>query len=165
VCAVGPRYPRPPVSLPQKWIVQGAGTNSNEPAEQWWAAFNDPELNSLIERAVKANLDLKLATARVAEARAQAGIAKSGVSPQVHGSASASRNRERVIAASPASKSAVLVPIEFNNYQGGFDASWELDAFGRIRKNVQAANADERAAAEGRRAVLVTVLAEVGRSY
>jgi NodT family efflux transporter outer membrane factor (OMF) lipoprotein len=71
-----------------------------------------------------------------------------------------------VIAVSPGPPaSAKLVPIEFNNYQGGFDASWELDVFGSVRRGLQAANADARAAAEARRDVLVTLLGEVGRSY
>jgi outer membrane protein, multidrug efflux system len=167
-CAVGPRYQRPALAVAKNWTVaQSPGTNSREPAEQWWTSFNDAELERLMERAVAANLDLKLAAARIAEARAAAGITKSGLLPSVNASATATRNRQRVIAASPApaAKSAVLVPIEFNNYQGGFDASWELDVSGRIRRGVQAANADARAATEARRAVLVTVLGEVGRSY
>jgi multidrug efflux system outer membrane protein len=166
-CAVGPRYQRPSVAVPNNWTVDpGAGTTARAPSAQWWKSFNDDEFNRLIERAVNANLDLKLAAARVAEARAQAGIAKSGLLPSVNGSASASRNRQRVIAVSAASPaSAHLVPIEFNNYEGGFDASWELDVFGSVRRGLQAANADIRAAEEARRDVLVTLLGEVGRSY
>ena len=166
-CAVGPRYQRPSVAVSKNWTVdQGAGTKAGEPSVEWWKSFNDDEFNRLVERAVRANLDLKLAAARVAEARAQAGIARSGLLPSVNASASASRNRQRVIAVSPGpSASAHLVPIEFNNYQGGFDASWELDLFGSVRRGLQAANADTRAAAEARRDVLVTLLGEVGRSY
>lgn len=166
-CAIGPEYKKPAVSVPKNWIIeQSPGTNTSEPTEQWWRAFNDAEFDRLIERAVKANLDLKLAAARVAEARAQAGVAKSELFPSVGATASASRNRQRAIAVSPGpAKSPLLVPIEFNNYQGGFDASWELDVFGRVRRSVQAANADARAAQEARRAILVTVLGEVGRSY
>lgn len=164
-CAVGPKYSRPSISVSKNWTAPSLGTATAEPVEQWWTTFNDAEFSRLIERAVKANLDLKLAAARVAEARAQAGIAKSELFPTVNGTASASRNRQQAIAASPASKSAVLVPIEFNNYQGGFDASWELDVFGRIRRDLQAANADLRAATEDRKAILITLLADVGRSY
>lgn len=166
-CAVGPRYKRPAVSVAKNWTVdQSLGTNTGEPTEQWWTSFNDPELTRLIQRAVKANLDLKLAAARVAEARAQTGVPKSGFFPAVNATASASRNRQRVIAASSGTpKSALLVPIEFNNFQGGFDASWELDAFGRIRRGLQAAQADALAATEARRAVLITVVSDVGRAY
>jgi NodT family efflux transporter outer membrane factor (OMF) lipoprotein len=151
----------------KNWTIdQSPSTSTGEPTEQWWATFNDAAFNRLIERAVKANLDVKLAAARVAEARAQAGVAKSALFPSVDATATASRNRQRVIAPSTGPRrSALLVPIEFNNYQGGFDASWELDVFGRIRRGLQAANADSRATEEARRAILVTMLGEVGRSY
>ena len=163
-CAVGPRYKRPAAPVAQQWSgEQARGTSTGEPVEQWWLSFNDPEFRSLIERAVKANLDLKLATARIAEARAVRGIVKSGLFPTVEASASATRNRQRVIA--PANGAAAIVPVEFNNFQGGFDASWELDVFGRVRRGLQAANADVAAAREARRDVLVAVLGEVGRTY
>ena len=163
-CAVGPRYKRPAAPVAQQWSgEQARGTSTGEPVEQWWLSFNDPEFRSLIERAVKANLDLKLATARIAEARAVRGIAKSGLFPTVEASASATRNRQRVIA--PANGAAAIVPVEFNNFQCGFDASWELDVFGRVRRGLQAANADVAAAREARRDVLVAVLGEVGRTY
>lgn len=166
-CAVGPRYQRPSVAVPNNWTVdRSAGTTAGVPSAEWWKSFNDAEFNRLIERAVDANLDLKLAAARVAEARAQTWIARAGLLPTVNASASASRNRQRVIAVSPdPPASTKLVPIEFNNFQGGFDASWELDVFGSVRRGLQAANADARAAAEARRDVLVTLLGEVGRSY
>jgi multidrug efflux system outer membrane protein len=166
-CAVGPKYKRPTTAVPQQWTVdQARGTSTREPAEQWWSSFHDPEFDSLVQRAVKANLDLKLATARVSEARAERGVARSGLLPSVEATATATRNRQRVITApAGAGKSAVVVPVEFNNFQGGFDASWELDVFGGVRRGLQAATADVAAAGEARRAVLVTVLGEVGRSY
>ena len=162
--AVGQKSKLPKVAVPNAWPAEA--TNTAEPVEKWWTSFNDPELSKLIERAVEANLDLKLATARVAEARATAGIARASLLPSIDASAAASRNRQRVIApprSGPGSPS--FVPIEFNNFQAGFDAAWELDVFGSVRHSVQAARADAHAAAEARRAVLVTVLAEVGRSY
>lgn len=160
-CAVGPRYSRPTVFLPKNWSVDQSSRETPTAAPgQWWALFNDAELSRLIERASKVNLDLKLASARVAEARAQTGIAKAGLLPSVNATVSASRNRQLVIAVSPGnSKSAQLIPVEFNNYQGSFDASRELDAFGRVRRGLQAAHAEARAAIEARRAVLVTILA------
>ena len=164
-CAVGPKYTRPSVSVSKNWTVEGPGTSSADPVEQWWTSFKDAEFDRLVEGAVRANLDFEIAAARVAEARAQAGVAKSGLFPSVSATAAASRNRQGVIAVSPASRSAAVVPIEFNNYQGGFDASWELDVFGRLRRDLQAANADARAATEAQRAILITVLADVGRSY
>jgi NodT family efflux transporter outer membrane factor (OMF) lipoprotein len=144
-------------------VDQARGAVAGEPPEQWWKSFNDPVFDKLVQQAVQANLDLQLAAARVDEARAERGVAKSGLFPSVAATASASRNRQRVVA--PAQGSATIVPVEFNNFQGGFDAAWELDFFGRIRSGLQAATADATAASEARRAVLVAVLGELGRSY
>ncbi len=166
-CAVGPRYKRPVSAVPQQWSAEEArGANTREPVEEWWASFNDPEFDKLIRRAVGANLDLKIATARVAEARAARGIVKSELFPTIEATVSATRNRQRAVtvpAGTPSS--ALLVPVEFNNFQGGFDAVWELDVFGRIRRGLQAATADVTAAQEARRDVLVMLLGDVGRSY
>jgi NodT family efflux transporter outer membrane factor (OMF) lipoprotein len=150
-----------------QWSLdQAGGTSAGEPAEQWWKSFNDPEFDKLVQQAAAANLDIQLAAARLAEARAERGIAKSELLPAIDASASATRNRQRVVGlpASPHGPGQI-VPIEFNNFQGGFDASWEIDVFGRLRRGLQAASADVVAAAEARRAVLVAVLGEVGRSY
>src|SRR5207302_559662 len=81
------------------------------------------------------------------------------------GAASGTRNRQRIIVPAGPQKSAVIVPVEYNNFQGGFAASWELDVFGGIRRSVQAATADMRAAEENRRDVLVILLGDVGRVY
>jgi NodT family efflux transporter outer membrane factor (OMF) lipoprotein len=166
-CAVGPKYKRPATPAPSQWSEEPTrGTNTRVPTEQWWKSFNDPEFDKLVERAVAANLDLQLATARVNEARAARGIVKSGLFPQVAGSASASRNRQNVIALPAGAQGpSRTVPVEFNNYQGGFDASWEIDVFGRIRQGVKAAGADAAATSEARKAVLVAVLGELGRAY
>jgi NodT family efflux transporter outer membrane factor (OMF) lipoprotein len=151
---------------PQWGVEQNRGTNTNEPAERWWASFNDPQLTKLVDQAVLANLDVKLAAARVAEARAERGVAKSALFPSVAASASATRNRQRAIAPSGVMQGPPkVVPVEFNNFQAGFDAAWELDVFGGLRRGLQAANADALAATEARRAVLVTVLGDVGRTY
>jgi outer membrane protein, multidrug efflux system len=167
-CAVGPNYKRPQVAVPQQWTVAPARGTSTKPAakDEWWASFQDPELNSLIERAVSRNLDLKLALERVQEARAARGIARSGYFPSVDAAASSTRNRQRVIAAPSGQRtSPAFVPIEYNNFQGALGASWELDVFGGIRRGVRAATADVVAAEENRRDVLVILLGDVGRAY
>ena len=166
-CAVGPRYQRPTALIPSQWNVdQPRGTSASEPVEQWWASFNDPEFDKLIRQAIRSNLDLKTAAAHVTEARAERGISNSDLFPTVQAAASATRDRVAVIVPpTGAQKSAKVVPAEFNNYQAGFDASWELDIFGRIRRSRQAASADLTAAEDERQAVLVTVLGEVGRAY
>lgn len=175
-CAVGPNYKRPQVSVPQQWTVAPArGTSTKAPdTDKWWASFNDPELNSLIERAVNRNLDLKLALERVQEARAASGVARSGYFPEVDAGVSAQRLRggfnQGVIHAVPSSNNAggspsLISPFETNVFQGNLSASWELDVFGGIRRGLQAARADVVAQEENRRDVLVILLGDVGQSY
>jgi NodT family efflux transporter outer membrane factor (OMF) lipoprotein len=165
-CAVGPNYKRPQVAVPNQWTVAPArGTSAKAiEKEDWWSSFQDPELNSLIERAAAQNLDFKLALDRVEEARAVRGVARSGYFPSIDASASATRNRQRVIAP-VAPSSAKIVPVEFNNFEGGLGASWELDVLGCIRRGVQAASADVAAAEENRRDVRVILFGDVGRVY
>ena len=172
-CAVGPNYRRPQASVPPQWTAPATtGTRPGvEPAEDdWWKSFNDQQLDSLIHRAAEANYDVKLSLARLEEARAATGIAKSSFYPQVAAGVSAERVRQVAVGlvASPQNQGTArpqIFPYEVNNYQGRFDASWELDVFGRIRRQVQAAKADVRAADEDHRNMLITVFGDVGRYY
>jgi multidrug efflux system outer membrane protein len=165
-CAVGPNYKRPQVAVPRQWTVAAARGTAATPIEKddWWSSFQDPELNSLVERSANQNLDLKLALERVQEARAARGIEKSGFFPSVDAAVSGTRNRQRAIA--PVAEGSVqIAPVEFNNFQGDLAASWELDVFGGIRRGVQAASADVTAAEENHRDVLVMLLGDVGQVY
>ena len=92
-CAVGPDYQQPGVNLPAHWASPLAGGETNRPAAVavWWQTFHDPELDSLITRAVPLNLDLRIAEARVREARAQRGVVAAGLWPTLDISASYSR--------------------------------------------------------------------------
>lgn len=175
-CTVGPNSKRPQVSVPQQWTVAPArGTSTELPKkDDWWSSFQDPELNSLIERALNENLDLKLALERVQEARAARGIARSGYFPSVGANVSATRLRggfnQGVIRAVPSStdsnaRPSLISPFETNVFQGNLSASWELDVFGGNRRGVQAATADVAAAEENRRDVMVILLGDVGRDY
>src|SRR5262252_931201 len=166
-CAVGPNYKRPQAAVPTHWTVGPTrGTEAKSPeTDEWWASFQDAELNSLVERSASRNLDLKLALERVQEARAARGVAQSGYFPSVDGAASVTRNRQRVIAPVGPQNSPVIAPVEFNNFQGGLSASWELDVFGGVRRSAQAAAAAATAAEDNRRDVLVILLGDVGRVY
>ena len=96
-CAVGPDYQRPAVNTPAHWSEPLAGGETNAPASltAWWKNFHDPELDSLIDRAVQSNLDLQIAQARVREARAQYGIAAANLWPTVDASGSYARDRNQ----------------------------------------------------------------------
>lgn len=175
-CAVGPNYKRPQVVVPNQWTVAAARGTSTKLAEtdEWWSSFQDQELNSLIERAVDQNLDLKLALERMQEARAARGIARSGYFPSIDANVSATRLRggisQGVIRAVPSSadpnaRPSLISPFETNVFQGNLSASWELDVFGGTRRRVRAATADVAAAEANRRDVLVILLGDVGRVY
>jgi outer membrane protein, multidrug efflux system len=142
------------------------GTSTEQPPNtDWWNSFHDEELTQLIHRAVANNLDLRLAAARVDEAWAARGVAKSVFYPSVEATTSAERRREWFPAFDPGTNTAAFHPVELNNFQVGFDSAWEIDVFGRIRDEVKAASANVRSAEENRRDVLLTLLGEVARSY
>ena len=164
-CTVVPHYQKRQVAVAKQWSApELRGISGGEPAAEWWKSFNDPELEGLIKRAIEGNLDLQLAAARIDEARAARGEARAGFFPSVGASTSVTRNRQRVPV--PSSSGGTALPhVEFNNFEGQFDAAWEVDLFGRIRSGLRAVTADVTASEEARRAVLVSLLGELGRSY
>lgn len=163
-CAVGPNYHPPKISAPAQWSSPLAGGETNGPAAlaDWWKNFGDPHLDSLVSLAVRSNLDLRIAEARVREARAAREVVAGGLWPALGGSAAYSRNRWAQHSFPPIPPG---VPLDYNLYNAGFDAAWELDLFGGTRRAVEAANAEVGAAEFSRRDVLVTLLAEVARNY
>ncbi|RJR51194.1 MAG: efflux transporter outer membrane subunit [Desulfobacteraceae bacterium] len=172
-CMVGPNFQRPHPDVPAGWVgptpVSPAVSQEVVNLSNWWTSFDDPILTSLVKRAVESNLDLRLARARVRQARAVRGIAASGFGPAIDLPASYQRSRSPGGESTRSTGSGGAVaqskgPIT-NNYQIGFDAAWELDIFGGIRREVEAAEADIESAVEGQRSVLVSLLAEVARNY
>ena len=161
-CAVGPNYQKPAVKTVAHWSepLVGGETNRSASLADWWKTFNDPELNSLVERAVKSNLDLHIAEARVREARAQYGVAAADLWPTVDSASSFKR-----IGMSKNLPTPKGFPRALSLYQAGFDASWELDVFGGTRRNTEAARAEVSGAEFGQRAALVTLLGEVANNY
>ncbi len=162
-CVSGPAYRRPAVAVPHQWQSQPPreALEGAEPAiEQWWKSFHDPKLESLLSRAVHANLDLRLAAARVQEARANRGLVRSNALPQVNAAASVARNRQMLVGFGP-----TPFPVETSLYQGQFDMSWEADVFGRVRSDLRAATADVAAQEEDRRNILITLLGDVATNY
>jgi outer membrane protein, multidrug efflux system len=160
-CTVGPNYRKPEPVVPANWgETERAGILAS-PLEvlRWWTLFKDKELDSLIDRAVRSNKDLKLAQARIREARAQLKIAGSQAYPTVDTSGSYTRISQSQ------NTSTKQAGNDYNLFQAGFDAGWEIDLFGGVRRSVEAAEADFAASEEDRRDVLVTLLGEVAANY
>jgi multidrug efflux system outer membrane protein len=172
-CAVGPDYRPPQTEVPKTWDGQNVVTpeqpskTTNQPVAlvDWWQAFKDPALSSLVEMAIRSNLDVRLAEARIRQARAALGVAGAPLWPGVEASVLYERSQgssETVTSGGPALATAGGLRKLF---QVGLDASWELDIFGGTRRNIEAAGADLQAAVEDRRDVLVTLVGEVGNNY
>ena len=158
---VGPDYVRPDTKAPEKWSVslqQGINTDRPDPQvlAEWWSTLRDPLLTDLIQRAVLGNPDLKKAKARVRESRARRGISKAGQLPSLSALASMSRRRSSEDTGSG---------TESDVYDAGFDAAWEIDVFGGLRRSVESAEAELEASREDLRDVLVSLTAEVALNY
>ncbi|MEW6657992.1 MAG: efflux transporter outer membrane subunit [Thermodesulfobacteriota bacterium] len=172
-CAVGPDYRPPDTKFSSAWDGQNAvapdqpSKTTNQPAllGEWWQAFNDPALTSLVEMAVRANLDIKLAEARIRQARAALGVAGAPLWPKLDSSALYQRSQGSSETATAGGTALATVGGLRELFQVGLDASWELDIFGGARRNIEAAGADLQAAVEDRRDVLVTLVGEVGTNY
>ncbi len=159
--AVGPDYTRVKPDAPDEWHaeLQGgltAGSLEPETLAQWWSMLNDAELDSLVARAVKGNLDLKNARSRVREARALRGIRKANLFPSLDAEALASKQR---------SSENSGTGTDSKLYTADFDAGWELDVFGGVRRSVEAAQASLEATQEDLYNVLVSLVAEVALNY
>jgi NodT family efflux transporter outer membrane factor (OMF) lipoprotein len=167
-CAVGPDYRPPAASAPARWSETLARGEAPAAADvtAWWRTFNDPELDSLIDRASRSNPDLRIAQARVREERAQYGIAEAAMAPSADASGADSRQQashhQPVLGSVPLPAS---VPFDNQVYQAGIDASWEIDIFGGRRREVEAARAEVGASENDRRATLMVLLGEVARNY
>jgi outer membrane protein, multidrug efflux system len=199
-CAVGPDFKQPTADVPDHWNdTQRAQNAPNDPRiphadspsvaqttadpdPRWWKQFNDPTLDSLIDRAVAGNLDLQAAVLRIEEARQQSIAAGAAGLPQINANAKVTReqlglkgllesqgvynqlnnagnNAGQIRQALDSATGPVTV------YQYGFDASWELDLFGRVRRSVESANAQAQAQEESRNDALVSLESEVARTY
>jgi NodT family efflux transporter outer membrane factor (OMF) lipoprotein len=178
-CTVGPNYSRPKLVMPDEFAAiypqtrpstrptPGSGRAIN-PA-RWWEYLDDDELDSLIERAVAANPDLEIAFTRLQEARAQEAVINGGTLPAVDLSAGAGRGsgtdsaRGRI--GQPVYAGSTTTGLKEITQMIGFDAGWQIDFFGKLRREVEAAHADTQAAAEARNTVLIVLVSDVSRAY
>lgn len=154
-CAVGPDYRVPEYPVPDMWESAAAADVQGDsvPILDWWSAFGDPVLDSLMIRARDANLDLRIAVARVTEARAFRSIAGGDFWPQVQADGSFTR-ADGPLQSGPSS-----------TWSTGAGAFWEIDLFGRVRRGREAADATFHAAIEDYRDVQVSLFAEVATTY
>jgi multidrug efflux system outer membrane protein len=160
-CTVGPDYRRPTVEVPDAWRI------SHEEAARisdvaWWDRFNDPVLSHLVRGALENNKDLAIAVANVDLAFAQYGITRSALFPQVDGNASAVRD-----GASQNTLPSKIPPGHeaFNDLRLNVSASYEVDLWGKLRRETEAARADLLASEEGQRTVVLTVVSSVASAY
>jgi multidrug efflux system outer membrane protein len=159
-CAVGPNYKQPPVNVPDVWRdLQGPPAPATTLADQpWWDVFQDPILKGLIDEALRSGYDVQLAAARVAAARARAGIAKSEFFPSIGygGGWSRGRGSASVFPFTASTSNAISANVNFG---------WELDIWGRIRRLNEAAKAQYLASEEARRGVLLSLVSDVATTY
>jgi multidrug efflux system outer membrane protein len=161
-CVVGPDYKKPETKVNNYWFTKFTESNvtlSNETEEKWWKNFNDPVLDQLVKIAVENNLDLKIATSRIMEARANIDEKTAKLLPQVNATGSATRSSKFVNPISPGTHR------PFNIVNAGFDASWELDFFGSAIRAREAAKAIFESNLEAKNAVLISLIGEVARNY
>jgi len=172
-CAVGPDYQPPDAPMPVQFVAAAAKTDHHDqhavdPA-QWWRSLHDRQLNSLIERAIAASPTLEMALDRLQQARAQEAAIIGTALPVAGASEGGARGTGSDLARGRASPT--LVSSEFGtgfsqvNNIVGFDAAWEIDVFGKIRREAEAAQYDVDAAAAARNMVLISLIADVTRAY
>ncbi|GLQ91404.1 efflux transporter outer membrane subunit [Dyella acidisoli] len=156
--SVGPDYKTPNAAPAKVQNVDAARESNAQFQADWWKQFNDPVLDTLIQRAAKGSLDLRIARARLSESRALLGTAKSDQIPTIDTTISASRSLEQ-------QPGFGTQRVGVDTYQAGFDASWELDLFGGIRRSVEAARGDLGASEASLHDAQVSLFAEVARNY
>jgi NodT family efflux transporter outer membrane factor (OMF) lipoprotein len=157
----GPDYSPPEMGTPEAWEKEIAGVTTDRQSElkilaKWWTTFNDPLLSDLMERAVAGNLNLKQALNSVRQARIQRGITDADRFPSINSSGSAARTYSKDMSGDFTGT---------NSFRLGLDASWEADLFGRVKRSIEAADANLEATEESYRDVLVSLLSEVALNY
>jgi multidrug efflux system outer membrane protein len=166
-CAARPPIRKVVVETPSAWTSpMGEGVSPQSARlDTWWTHFHDAQLTHLVERALNANLDIRIALARVREARGQAGVEASTQRPNLSAAASTQRLRGGLPQGIGRITNLPGISSETGIFQLGFDASWELDFFGGTRLLTLATREDARAAEEAMHGVQLMTAAEVARIY
>jgi NodT family efflux transporter outer membrane factor (OMF) lipoprotein len=182
-CSVGPSFEQPTPALPDRWESEAA-TGEHVASRiagsaleaQWWTQFGDPLLIELIDEARESNLDVRLAALRVAQSRVQRNAVAGNRAPSIAANASYQRQRQSELGTATRLIDAIGVPGDrdaiidvlsepYDVYQAGFDASWELDFWGRLRRAVEAADASLAASGADFHAAELSIISEVARTY
>jgi multidrug efflux system outer membrane protein len=158
-CAVGPDYEKPEIATPDAWRFTDAEA-SDVVNTHWWTQFEDPVLDELIDEALRANLDVRSAAARVEQFAARLNITRSEFFPQVGYGVSGDRQ-----GISDNNAAAMGIDSVTNHYQATINVGWELDVWGRIRRASESARAQLLAAEESRRTVILSLVSSVATSY
>src|SRR5258708_25005367 len=176
-CSVGADFMLPETGLPERYLA-GVNTSKTVPASelvasvnltQWWRSVRERQLVSLVERSIAANPDIAIALARLQQARAQQFVAIGAAVPKGELSAGAAygtgTENTRARVTDTLNSAANTTGYNHIDEAGGFNAAWELDIFGKLRREIEASHLDALAAAKARDAVLVSVIADVARAY
>jgi len=172
-CEVGPNYHTPDMKLPESFHagIAASDKDTKTPAvdAQWWKSLNDDTLNDLIDRAIKANPQLEIALTHVQEAREQEAVVLGTALPQVGASGGAAGGTGSDLARGRAAQTLIsgenTGKLTHVNQMYGFDAGWELDLFGKYRRELEAARYDEQAMEAARNDVMIILIADVVRAY
>ena len=160
-CTLGPKYKRPPVTVPEiyRGLAPDAGpaTVASLGDEKWWTVYQDPQLQELIRQALSQNYDVRIAATRVLQAQAVLGITRADQFPAITGGVSASNERLPATRITPA--------FETSPFQVNLSLFWELDFWGKFRRSTEAARATLLATEWGRKAVVSSLVSNVASAY
>jgi NodT family efflux transporter outer membrane factor (OMF) lipoprotein len=169
-CTVGPDFQSPEMRESPRRSAADGGSVPSRTVEgavdiAWWKSFRDLQLSSLVERLVAQNLDLQTAAERVVQSVAQRQVAASQGLPHIEGQSSSTYNRQSPNGTLSLLTPAPGAPLEYGLFHDGLTSSWQLDLFGRVRRAVEAADANTLAAVENRHGVALAAVAELAQSY
>jgi multidrug efflux system outer membrane protein len=160
-CTVGPDYVRPTVDSPSTWRIDYP-TAAEAANTKWWEQFGDPVLNELVDSALRENLDVRIAAARVEQFIGALTSTRSQLYPQLSYGAEANRTRASRVGQPPLPPDA---DPYFSLYRASLGASWQLDLFGRVRRLSEAAQAQVYASEQAQRGVVLSLVSSVATSY
>lgn len=164
-CTVGPKYEKPDVSAltPATWKWQQASPKDSQPRGEWWRIFKDPELNRLEAMALGNNQEIRMAMARIDQARAAAGLSAVAYVPQVSVESLAQRERT---SGNPPSPVPIAIPAaHINTFNVPLQLSYEIDLWGRVRRSIESANAQVDASVGDYHSVLLSLTGDVASQY